>query len=458
MKAFMDGDFLLTTESAKKLYHGFAAPAPVIDYHCHVNPAEIAQNRRYENVAQLFLGGDHYKWRLLRAGGEPEEFVTGGGTDYEKFAAFARVLPKAAGNPVYHWTHLELQRYFDCDIPLSPATADEIWRRCNARLDNLTVRDILRRSRVEALATTDDPADSLEWHKAVAADPSLETKVYPTFRPDKAIHIEKPEFAPYLAALGTAAGIRVKTLDDLFAALETRIGFFGAAGCRASDHGLDSVPYAEDAEGQAPAVLERALNGEALSAAEIEKFQTALLLFLGRAYAKRGWVMQLHYGVQRGINAAMTASIGADTGFDAIGTAGNGRKIAALLNALNQTGQLPKTILYCLNPGDDAMLDTVCGCFAEVQHGSAWWFNDSKQGMERHLTGLASRGLLGGFVGMLTDSRSFLSYTRHEYFRRILCSLLGRWVEDGELPHDMEALGALVLDVSYGNTKRFFGF
>ncbi len=466
MKAFMDKDFLLKTDTAKALYHDFAAKLPVIDYHCHVNPVEIAQNRRFDNLAQLWLGGDHYKWRLIRANGTEEKLVAGDGSDYEKFIAFAHALPKAIGNPVYHWTHLELRRYFDCELIVSPDTADEIWKTCNAKLarGGYAVRDIIRRSRVEAIATTDDPADSLEWHSAIARDSTFETKVLPVFRPDKALNIEKPGFTEYMAKLGDAAGIVIKTLDDVFAALCRRLDFFDHMGCRAADHGFDYVPWIEPAAWDTPTLFTKAMNGERLTAVEIDAYKTALLLFLGREYARRGWVMQLHYGVQRSVNRVMFNTLGADTGYDAISTFDCSRNIAALLNALEESGELPKTVLYSLNPNDDAMLVSLCGCFTEsgvvckVQHGSAWWFNDTKHGMEAQLINLASRGLLGGFIGMLTDSRSFLSYTRHEYFRRILCNLLGAWMENGEYPNDIKALGGIVSNISYYNTKRYFGF
>jgi glucuronate isomerase len=463
--AFMDKDFLLKNEVAKKLYHGYAADLPVIDYHCHVDAKEIAQNRRFSNIAQLWLSGDHYKWRLMRAAGEDESVITGSGSDYDKFLAFARTLPKAAGNPVYHWAHLELRRYFDCELILSESTADEIWRITGEKLADadFSVRGIIKRSKVEVIGTTDDPTDSLEWHRKIAEDSSFDTKVIPTFRPDRALNIESPGYWKYLELLGNAAEINIKTIDDLYEALENRIDFFNKAGCRASDHGLLYIPYIEDAEEQAEAVFRKAQKGKRLSIDEIDAFMTAMLLYLGRAYAERGWIMQIHYGVMRSINTWAYDVIGPDTGFDAIAGRG-GEYIAPLLDELAQTNELPKTVLYSLDPNDDAMLDTVCGgftnnCFpAHVQHGSAWWFNDTKQGMEAQLTSLASRGLLGGFIGMLTDSRSFLSYPRHEYFRRILCNLLGEWVELGEFPNDLDALGKLVQDVSYYNVKTFFGF
>ncbi|MCL2699366.1 MAG: glucuronate isomerase [Defluviitaleaceae bacterium] len=467
MKAFADKDFLLNSETAKTLYHDHAASMPIIDYHCHVNPKEIAEDRRFANLAQVWLGGDHYKWRLIRANGEDEKLVTGTESgDYEKFMAFVRALPKAIGNPVYHWAHLELQRYFDCDLPLTPDTADEIWELCNKRLTDadMSVRGLITQSRVEVIATTDDPADSLEWHKAIAEDKSFNTKVLPTLRPDKAINIDKPGFAEYIRGLEKIAGIPVKTLDDLFAVFENRLDFFAGMGCLVSDHGLDYVPYADNAEAAAPAILEKAMNGTGLSALEAEQYKTAMLLFLGRQYAKRGWVMQYHYGAQRNLNTAMFKKLGPDTGYDAISSYECGGKIAAMLNLLAQTDELPKTILYSLNPNDDAMLATIAGCFpgggiaAKVQHGSAWWFNDTKPGMEAQIINLANKGLLGCFVGMLTDSRSFLSYTRHEYFRRILCNVIGSWVENGEYPNDIKTLGEMVKDISYNNTVKYFGF
>ncbi len=466
MKAFMDDDFLLDSPTAQALYHEYAARLPIIDYHCHVDPADdIAQNRRFENIAQLWLGGDHYKWRIMRAHGADERLITGGeSTDYEKFMAFASALPKAAGNPVYHWAHLELRRYFDCALTLGPDTAREIWEICNAKLAGHAVRDIIRHSRVEVIATTDDPADDLAWHDMLARDDAFETKVLPSFRPDKALAVDTPEFVAYMETLGRAAGMPIKTMDDVFAALHNRLDFFEALGCRAADHGLVYVPYAENAELDAPKLFAQAMRGEGLTIAETDAYKTALLLFLGRQYARRGWVMQLHYGVQRDINTVKFHRLGPDAGYDAINGFDSSRNIAALLNALERSDELPKTVLYSLNPGDDALLASLIGCFMEsgtlckVQQGSAWWFNDTKQGMEAQLTSLASRGLLGGFIGMLTDSRSFLSYTRHEYFRRILCNLLGRWVENGEYPGDMKILGDIVRDIGYYNPKNYFRF
>ncbi|MDR2649294.1 MAG: glucuronate isomerase [Clostridiales bacterium] len=463
MKTFMDSDFLLNSETAKTLFHEYAASMPVIDYHCHVSPEEIAKDRRFENIARAWLGGDHYKWRLMRANGEKEDVITGNAPDYEKFLAFARALPKAIGNPVYHWTHLELRRYFGCTATLSPETAGEIWNICNERLadPDLSVRGIITRSDVKAIATTDDPTDSLEWHRVIAADTNFKTKVVPAFRPDKYINIEKSDFKTCLLKLGMSADVEIKTIGDLFAALERRIEYFDALGCRASDHGLDYIPYVER---DADVIFKKALNDEELTEDEIEAYKTALLLFLGRQYAKRSWVMQLHFSALRNLNAKGLKRLGPDTGFDAISGRECSGCLAALLDRLERDDALPKTILYSLNPNDDAILQSIAGCFPKsgvinrVQHGGAWWFNDTKQGMESQITGLAGRGLLGGFLGMLTDSRSFLSYTRHEYFRRILCNLLGEWVENGEYPNDVKALSTLVKDISYNNTAKFFGF
>jgi len=467
MKAFLDADFLLNSESAKILYHDYAAKMPIIDYHCHVSPMEIARNRRFSNITQAWLGGDHYKWRLIRASGESEKLVTGSdSSDYEKFLAFARALPKAIGNPVYHWTHLELQRYFNCDLTLSPDTADEIWALCNKRLscDDMDVRGIIAKSKVNIIATTDDPLDSLEWHEAISADESVQTKVLPTFRPDKAVNIDNPEFKDYIQRLGEVFGAAVKTLDDLFAALESRLDLFGHMGCVIADHGLDYVPFVHNSEARAPGIFEKTVSGAILSDDETAAYKTAMLIYFGRQYAKRGWTMQLHYGAIRNVNTVMFKRLGPDTGFDAISSNECSQNIASLLDHLEQGSCLPKTILYSLNPNDDAMLMSVAGCFpgdgvmSRVQHGSAWWFNDSKQGMEAQLTSLANKGLLSGFIGMLTDSRSFFSYVRHEYFRRVLCSLIGDWIENGEHPNNIKELGEIVQDISYSNAVKYFGF
>ncbi|MBQ9859746.1 MAG: glucuronate isomerase [Clostridia bacterium] len=467
MKPFMDKDFLLTNETARTLYHTYAAPMPIIDYHCHINPAEIAADRQFDNITQVWLGGDHYKWRMIRSNGVPEEEVTGGASDRVKFQRFTEALPRAIGNPMYHWTHLELKRYFGYDGVLNGDTAEAVWELCNRKLQekDMTVRGLIRRSNVKVIGTTDDPVDTLEYHKQIAADPTCaDIKVVPSYRPDKAINIHKAGFLEYIKKLGDANGVTIACVADVKAALAAAMDRFDALDCKASDHGIDYVMYRPATDEQVEAIFQKAMKGGAVTEEEMEQYATAILLFVGREYARRGWVMQLHYGALRNTNTNMFHRLGPDTGFDCISTRACGEGITGLLNALEVTGELPKTILYSLNPADNELLGTILGCFqgteaaGKIQHGSAWWFNDNKTGMEKQLTDLANLSLLGNFVGMLTDSRSFLSYTRHEYFRRILCNLIGTWVENGEYPADMDTLGGLVQDICYNNAKRYFGF
>lgn len=465
-KNFMDADFLLTNETAKRLFHKYANPMPIIDYHCHINPAEIAEDRRYDNIAQPWLLGDHYKWRQIRTTGAPEQEITGDADDRVKFERFAQMLDQAIGNPLYHWTHLELQRYFDYEGVLSHKTAAKVWEHCNQKLADpaLSVRGLIRKSNVRLICTTDDPIDDLRYHKQLAEDSSWEVKVFPAWRPDKAVNIQQTSFAQYIAKLSEVSGICISDFASLRQALENRLDFFDEMGCVASDHGLDNAFYCPASEMEMDIILKDALAGKAIGAADALKYKTQVLLFLAREYAKRGWVMQLHYGAVRSTNQRMLKQLGPDTGFDCIGNTLDAVALTQFLNALEETGQLPKTILYSLHPGDNEMLGSVLGCFqgegirGKIQQGSAWWFNDTKQGMEQQLTSLANLSLLGGFVGMLTDSRSFLSYTRHEYFRRILCNLIGTWVENGEFPDDDDLLRPLVENISYYNTKNFFGF
>ncbi len=464
MKAFMDENFLLKNKTAEKLYHDYAEAMPIIDYHCHLNPKEIAEDKRYKNITELWLGGDHYKWRAMRSNGIEEKYVTGDSSDKEKFLKWADTISCCIGNPLYHWTHLELKRYFGIDKLLSADTAEEIWEECNRILvsEKLSARDLIQRSNVKVICTTDDPTDTLEYHKAISADPSFDVKVFPTFRPDKAINIGNDGFKEYIQKLGTAANVDIKSFKDLKSALESRIQFFHDAGCRVSDHGLDQVVYSEASENELDRILQESMSGQALTQDEIRKFKTAILLFVGREYAKRNWVMQLHIGAVRNVNSRMRKLLGPDTGFDTIGDSNFAEDLASILNALDTTGELPRTILYCLNPRDNEVLGTVIGCFqgggipGKLQFGSGWWFNDQKDGMIRQMTALANLGLLGRFVGMLTDSRSFMSYTRHEYFRRILCNLIGEWVEDGEAPNDMVLLGKMVQDICYNNAAGYF--
>ena len=464
MKAFLDEDFLLQTETARRLYHGCAAALPIYDYHCHLNPREIAEDRVFSDMAELWLGGDHYKWRLLRANGVPEEEITGNAPGFVKFLRFAQVLPQAAGNPLYHWSHLELQRYFGYHGVLNGDTAEEVWKLCQEKLPSLSVRKLIVESNVKVICTTDDPADDLRYHRAIREDASFPVRVLPAWRPDQAVNIEKPAFPSYVQKLAAAAGREIHTLSDLLQALEARLSFFDEQGCRVSDHGLDAMPAVRATEREAAAAFEKALRGEALSQAERDGYKGFLLRFFGREYAVRGWVMQIHYGALRNASSRGFAALGPDTGFDCIRGADCSAALAAFLDDLDREGRLPRTILYSLNPNDNGMLDALAGCFQEagvrgkVQHGAAWWFNDTKQGMEAQLTGLASSSLLGTFVGMLTDSRSFLSYARHEYFRRILCNLLGSWVEQGELPDDTAMLESIVRGVCCENAVSYFGF
>ena len=466
MKPFMDKDFLLSTETAKTLYHDYAEKMPIIDYHCHINPQEIAEDRRFDTITQVWLGGDHYKWRQMRSNGVDEKFVTGDASDKEKFEKWAQTLQKAIGNPLYHWSHLELQRYFDCYETIKAENADEIFDLCNKKLaePSMSVRGLIKQSNVTLICTTDDPVDSLEWHKKIAEDKSFDVKVLPAWRPDKAMNLEKPEYLDYLAKLSDVSGIKINSFADLKEALKVRLAFFDSMGCKVSDHALNYVMYKPATDEEIEAIFAKRLAGGTVTEEDELKFKTAFMVFVGREYNRLGWVMQLHYGTKRDNNVFRYNQLGPDTGYDCINTESSSAQMANFLNALNSTDELPKTIIYSLNPCDNAAIGTVLGCFQDstavgkIQQGSAWWFNDHKVGMTEQMTSLANLGLLANFVGMLTDSRSFLSYTRHEYFRRILCDLIGKWVENGEYPNDIEFLGKMVQDISYNNAVRYFGF
>ena len=466
MKKFMDKDFLLSTPTAVTLFEEYASKQPIIDYHCHINPKEIAEDRRFENITQVWLGGDHYKWRLMRSAGVDEKFITGSASDREKFQKWAEVLGKAIGNPLLHWSHLELQRYFGYNGVLNGETAEEVWQLCNKKLaeDGMTVRGLIKQSGVEIICTTDDPVDSLEWHKVIAADKSFETKVYPAWRPDKAMNIEKPDFIDYINKLSDVSGIKIDSFKSLKEALSKRMDFFSEMKCCVSDHALEYVYFAPASDEDIEAVFAKKLNGEALSADDVKRFKTMFMLFCGGEYFKRGWIMQLHYGAKRDNNSRMFQKLGPDTGYDCINNYAPSSETADFLNALECEGTLPKTIIYSLNPHDNQAIDTILGCFqsseavSKIQHGSAWWFNDHKTGMREQLISLGNLGYLAGFVGMLTDSRSFLSYPRHEYFRRILCNLLGELAENGEFPNDIKTLGEIASDISYNNAKGYFNF
>ena len=475
MKEFMNQDFLLETETARHLYHDYAAGLPLADYHCHLNPREIWEDRRFDNLTEVWLGGqnpdgsfagDHYKWRLMRSNGVEERYVTGNADPFQRFEKFAEALELAIGNPMYHWCHLELQQFFGVQEPLTTESARRIWDHCSRMLredPDLTARGLIRKANVAFIGTTDDPIDSLEWHEKLAADPTMTTVVAPSFRPDRAVNLHKPGFAAYMAQLAACVGKdRLETIQDVLDALDARAEFFRAHGCRASDHGLDYVPFTACTLEEADEAYRKALQGEPLTTAEIDGYQTTLLLHLGKTYHRLGIVMQLHYSCMRNNNQRIFKLQGPDTGVDAIAQNTCGGNIARLLSELDEAGQCPKTVLYSLNPADNAQLDTLAGCFQDssipgkIQHGSAWWFNDHKSGMEEQLRSLANLGLLGNFIGMLTDSRSFLSYPRHDYFRRILCNLIGGWVEAGEYPNHDAALKRIVEGVSFYNAKRYF--
>ncbi len=462
----MDKDFLLETETAQKLYHEYAAKMPILDYHCHINPQEIAEDRKFENITQVWLGADHYKWRQMRSNGVEEKYITGDASDREKFQKWAETLERAIGNPLYHWSHLELQRYFGYYGALNGETAEEVWNLCNAKLqeDGMSARNLIRQSNVTLVCTTDDPVDSLEWHEKIAADESFEVRVLPAWRPDKAMNLEKTDYLEYLKKLEVVSGVKIDSFASLIEALRIRMDYFAEHGCSVSDHGLEYVMYAPASEEEIEAIFAKRLRGEAVSRADELQFKTAYMVALGREYHKKNWVMQLHYGVKRDNNGMIFGKLGPDAGIDCINNYAPSSEMADYLNALAITDELPKTILYSLNPTDNATIGTIIGCFqseearGKIQQGSAWWFNDNKQGMIEQMTSLANLGLLGNFIGMLTDSRSFLSYTRHEYFRRIMCNLIGGWVENGEYPADEKVLGRMVQDISYNNAVRYFGF
>jgi len=471
----MDKDFILQTETAKHLYHDYAKHLPLVDYHCHLSPKEIYEDRRFNNIVEVWLGGrnpdgsyfgDHYKWRMMRSHGIDEEYITGNKDPYERFVKLAEALEMAIGNPMYHWCHLELQQFFGVYEPLTVESAPRIWEKCNKLLredPDMTARGLIRRSNVAFIGTTDDPIDSLEWHEKIAADPTASFQVCPSYRPDKAINIHKGGWAEYMLQLAASVGKeKLETMQDVLNALVNRLEFFHAHGCKASDHGLDYVPFQNYTVEEADAVYQKALRGEKLTTEEVEGYQTVILLTLGKAYHRLGIAMQLHYSCLRNNNERIFRLMGPDTGVDAIAQNTCGGNIAQFLSALDLTGECPKTILYSLNPADNAQLGTLIGCFQDssipgkIQHGSAWWFNDTKSGMEEQMKSLANLGLLGNFIGMLTDSRSFLSYARHDYFRRILCNLIGAWVEGGEYPNHDASLKKIVQGVSYKNAVRYF--
>ncbi len=464
MKPFMNEDFLLTTPTAKHLYHDFAKDMPIFDYHCHLNPREIAEDVQFRNVGYLFLGGDHYKWRAMSACGVDDKYIRGDGSDYEKFCAYARIMPRLIGNPLYHWTHLELQRVFGIYEPLSEKTADMIWEKANAMLatPEFSAKNIIKKFGVKLVCTTDDPIDDLRYHKQIA-ESGYEVKVLPAFRPDKAVNAERAGFDAYIAKLSEVSGVKIETVDDVIAALDNRVQFFHDNGARISDHGLDTLPYVDPDMDKANCALKAGMAGETVCPECLEHYRTALLIALGEMYHRRGWVQQYHMNALRNNNAPMFAKHGPDTGFDSIHDDLVAAKLTGLLGAQEKKGVLPKTILYSLNPAANYVLASMAGnfqsdeCPGKIQFGSAWWFNDQREGMVDQIKTLASVGVLSTFVGMLTDSRSFVSYPRHEYFRRILCEVIGTWVENGEYPNDDEALESIVKGICYENAVKYFG-
>lgn len=462
MKTFMGEDFLLENETAKKLFDRYAKNMPIYDYHCHLSPKEIAEDKKYENITEIWLYGDHYKWRYMRSMGVDEKYCTGDASDYEKFFQYAKCIAYAAGNPLYHWTHLELQRFFGIYEPLNEKSAPKIWEKANEiiKSGDFTAQKLIEKSNVYLIGTTDDPVDSLEYHQKLK---NFSTKVVPTFRPDKASNIENSGFSAYIKLLEDKSGIKIKKFADLKAAISSRMDHFAKMGSKISDHSVSFVPFNKANDEEIDQILARALAGGKISADDEEKYKTAFLLFCTREYAKRGWVLQLHIAALRNNNTKMFKNIGADTGFDSIDDNRIAKKLSMFMDELDKDDLLPKTVLYSLNPNDNYTIGTMLGNFqrggikGKIQMGSAWWFNDNIDGMVNQIKALGNLGALSAFVGMLTDSRSFLSYPRHEYFRRILCNIIGTWVENGEFSSDEDILKEIIEGISFNNAKAYFG-
>ena len=466
MKDFLDKDFLLKTPTAKRLFHDYAADMPIIDYHCHLSPKDIAEDRIFNNIAEVWLHGDHYKWRAMRTNGIHESYCTGDKTDLEKFEQWAATVPYTMRNPLYHWTHMELQRYFNVTEQLSPANAKAVYEHCNALLQTkeFSVRNLLRKMKVKLVCTTDDPVDALEYHRAMQEE-GADIKMVPAFRPDMAMNVGNTEsFLQYVKKVEAAAVMQVHTFDDYLMALKNRHDFFAQMGCRVSDHGLEEI-YADDYTAEEIIIIfERLLKGETLCLRCQRQFKSAMLVHFAEWDHEKGWVQQFHLGALRNNNTRMLNQLGPDTGWDSIGTFDQGKALSTFLNGLDTRNKLTKTILYNLNPADNEVLATMVGNFndgsvaGKIQFGSGWWFLDQKDGIIKQLNALSNMGLLSRFVGMLTDSRSFLSFPRHEYFRRILCDLIGTEVEEGELPNDIEWLGKMVQDICYNNNVNYFNW
>jgi glucuronate isomerase len=464
MTKFMTENFLLSNPTAISLFHEYARDLPIIDYHCHIQQHEVVQNKQFANLTQVWLYGDHYKWRAMRSCGVEEKYITGNASDYEKYLAWAKIMPNLIGNPLYHWTHLELQRYFDIYDILNEDNAPKIWEIANKKLmsGSLNVLDIIKHSKVEVVCTTDDPVDDLSDHILLRSNATL--KVLPTFRPDNALAINNPQYLSWLSKLSAVSKVNITDYNGLLNALELRIKYFASVGCKLSDHGMNYVPFAITNTTEVADIYNKVIHGNTVSLDEETKFRSHTMAWLAKQYATHDWTMQLHMNVTRNNNTKMFELIGPDTGFDAINDAPIANELAGLLNSMNNGSGLPKTILYSLNHNDNYVIATIMGAFqnsearGKIQLGSGWWFNDQRDGMEEQLKTLANLGALGTFVGMLTDSRSFLSYTRHEYFRRILCNLIGTWVENGEYPNDKAALKTLIQNICYYNAKQYFGF
>ncbi|MEK4847507.1 glucuronate isomerase [Bacillus sp. FSL W8-0183] len=465
MKAFLDEQFLLNSQTAEKLYHEFAKNLPIIDYHCHLSPKEIYENKTFQNITEAWLYGDHYKWRAMRANGIPETHITGDASDYEKFLAWAKTVPMTIGNPLYHWTHLELRRYFDVEELLNEESADIIWKKVNKKLqgDGFGARDFIVKSNVETVVTTDDPVDSLIYHQQLREE-GFSVQVLPGFRPDKVLDITNDLFIEYVHQLAEVSSIQIESYQDFIKALHMRIDFFHEQGCLISDHAINEMTYEDTTEEEATIIFHKRMSGHPLTEKEKVQFKTHTFIELGQAYAQRGWAMQLHINALRNNNSKMFKRLGPDTGYDAMNDEDIAKPLCRVLDRLEQAHALPKTILYSLNPRDNVVISTIAGSFQDgktpgkMQHGTAWWFNDTKQGMTEQMMALSSIGLISRFIGMLTDSRSFLSYTRHEYFRRLLCDIIGDWVEKGEAPNDLNLLGGMVKGISYENAKQYFQF
>lgn len=462
----MDKDFLLQTDVAKELYHNHAADMPIFDYHCHINPQEIAEDKQFKNLTEIWLAGDHYKWRGMRSNGVDEKYCTGDASDWEKFEKWAETVPNTLRNPLFHWTHLELKKFFGIDKVLNPSTAKEIWDECNAKLQTpeYSSRGIIKMANVHTICTTDDPIDSLEYHRAIKAD-GFETAVLPAWRPDKAMTVENAAvYNEYLDKLEEVAGINIATFANLMDAIDNRHEFFHQNGCRLSDHGLETFIAEDYTETEIEQIFTKVRGGVDLTEEEILKFKSCMLYEFGIMDHSRGWTQQFHYGVIRNNSSRLFKDLGADVGFDSIGDFEVAKPLAKFLDRLDSNNQLAKTILYNINPRDNELIGTMIGNYQDgslpgkMQFGSGWWFLDQKDGMIKQMNALSNLGLLSRFVGMLTDSRSFLSYTRHEYFRRTLCNLLGNDVENGEIPYDMELLGKMVEDICFNNANEYFNF